>query len=71
MTPRGTLHIIDERCRFKSDDDVVTIYTANALRDAPKVSLTRGGMILVALLSGGDYDQVRGFFLISSYLTAG
>jgi holliday junction resolvase YEN1 len=38
--------------------DEITVYTADAIRAAPDLSLTRGGMLLITLLSGGDYDPV-------------
>ena len=40
------------------DGDSVVIYTSQAITSATAVSLQRGGMILIALLSGGDYDEV-------------
>jgi hypothetical protein len=36
----------------------VMVYTAEAVRNHPAVALTRGGLILFALLAGGDYDAV-------------
>ncbi|KAH9894731.1 hypothetical protein C8Q73DRAFT_691273 [Cubamyces lactineus] len=33
------------------------VYTAEAIKSNPQVKLTRYGMILIALLSGGDYDS--------------
>ncbi|KAF7790323.1 hypothetical protein EIP86_001277 [Pleurotus ostreatoroseus] len=42
----------------------VKIFSADAIRNHPQVRLTRGGMILIALLAGGDYDHV------SAYATA-
>ncbi|KZT08478.1 PIN domain-like protein [Laetiporus sulphureus 93-53] len=40
----------------------VMLYTADLIRTHPDVSLSRGGLILFALLSGGDYDSgLRGF----------
>jgi len=40
----------------KEDGDHIDIYTANAIQSHAKVCLTCGGMLLIALLSGGDYD---------------
>lgn len=37
----------------------VTFFRASTLKD--KLNLSRGGLILVAILSGGDYD-VQGLF---------
>lgn len=36
----------------------VMVFTAEAIRNHPEVRLTRGGMVLIALLAGGDYDKV-------------
>lgn len=36
----------------------VMVFTADAVGNHPEVRLTRGGLILIALLSGGDYDEV-------------
>ncbi|EIW62431.1 uncharacterized protein TRAVEDRAFT_68878 [Trametes versicolor FP-101664 SS1] len=41
----------------KPCDQHATVYTAQAFRDHPEVRLSRGGLILIALLSGGDYDS--------------
>jgi holliday junction resolvase YEN1 len=43
---------------MKTDGDMVAIYTAKSISEHPDVSLMEGGMILFALLAGGDYDQV-------------
>ncbi|KII92167.1 hypothetical protein PLICRDRAFT_172297 [Plicaturopsis crispa FD-325 SS-3] len=40
----------------KASKHHVMVFTADNVRNHPEVSLTRGGMILFALLSGGDYD---------------
>jgi Holliday junction resolvase YEN1 len=40
----------------------VMVYRAEDLEKDPACRLTRGGMILIGLLSGGDYDQVRRLF---------
>ena len=34
------------------------MYKANELAECPEIELTRARMILIALLSGGDYDNV-------------
>lgn len=36
----------------------VMIFTDEEIRRNPQVSLSQGGMILFALLTGGDYDKV-------------
>ncbi|KAF8232507.1 hypothetical protein L208DRAFT_1377624 [Tricholoma matsutake] len=43
---------------MKMDSNMVAIYTAKSISEHPDVSLTEGGMILFALLAGGDYDQL-------------
>ena len=45
----------------KEDGDDVKVYTADDIRSA--VSLTAGGMLLLAILCGGDYDSVSYFIL--------
>ena len=34
------------------------VYTQDNIENHPEVQLTRGGLILIALLAGGDYDGV-------------
>ncbi|KAJ7019112.1 PIN domain-like protein, partial [Mycena alexandri] len=41
----------------KEDKDEITVYTADAFKNNPEVGLTLGGLLLVALLKGGDYDM--------------
>ncbi|KAI0063521.1 hypothetical protein BV25DRAFT_1837513 [Artomyces pyxidatus] len=41
----------------KKSKDRVMIYTADAIKNHPSIQLTRGGLILIALLSGGDYHD--------------
>jgi hypothetical protein len=36
--------------------DEVTVYKAESIAETAEISLSRGGMVLIALLSGGDYD---------------
>jgi hypothetical protein len=43
----------------KASKSHIMVYTAEAIRTHPEVRLTRGGLILIALLAGGDYDKVR------------
>lgn len=40
----------------KEDGEKVEVYTSAAVLE--EVRLTQGGMVLIALLSGGDYDKV-------------
>lgn len=42
----------------KSDKLHYMVYKADDIKNNANVSLTRGGMILFALLSGGDYSKV-------------
>ncbi|KAF7369882.1 hypothetical protein MSAN_00617500 [Mycena sanguinolenta] len=41
----------------KYNGNNVTLYTTEKMFITPDVSLTRGGILLIALLSGGDYDK--------------
>lgn len=42
----------------KVSDRHQKIYTAAKIQSHPTIRLSRNGMILIALLSGGDYDKV-------------
>jgi hypothetical protein len=44
--------------------DILKVYHANRIASPDGVFLTWGGLVLVALLSGGDYSAVRVFFFI-------
>jgi Holliday junction resolvase YEN1 len=37
--------------------DEAAIYTADAIENVDAVGLTRGGLLLIALMAGGDYDE--------------
>lgn len=41
----------------KSSEHHVRVFEADAIESHRNVQLTRGGMILFALISGGDYDN--------------
>jgi hypothetical protein len=43
---------------FTAANDQVTLYTSDSAKNSI-VSLSQGGMVLIALLSGGDYDTVH------------
>jgi hypothetical protein len=43
---------------IKKDGDTVVIFTETAIQTKQEVRLTQGGMLLMALLGGGDYDTV-------------
>ena len=43
---------------MKVDGDNVTICTAQSIANTLALELTEGGMLLVALLVGGDYSKV-------------
>ena len=43
---------------IQTDKDEVKIYS---LEELPSIHMTKGSMLLVALLSGGDYSKVRLF----------
>lgn len=40
----------------------VMVYRAEDIRSHPEIGLTKGGMILIALLAGGDYDKASTHF---------
>ena len=42
----------------KGNENAVKVYTSQSIAGTPNVSLSRGGMILIALLSGRDYHPV-------------
>jgi Holliday junction resolvase YEN1 len=42
----------------KTDNYHTMLYTATDINDNPTVAMSRGGLILFALLSGGDYHKV-------------
>ena len=43
---------------IKKDGDTVTFFTETAIQTRQEVQLTQGGMLLIALLGGGDYNTV-------------
>jgi Holliday junction resolvase YEN1 len=50
----------------KEGGDNIYLYTSDAIQSHPKVSLTREGLFLLAILNGGDYDAVC-FLFISQF----
>lgn len=48
----------------KDDGQHVNIYRAMDLKSHKDIGLSQGGLILIALLRGGDYDQVSSFAII-------
>ncbi|KAF8218865.1 PIN domain-like protein, partial [Tricholoma matsutake] len=59
MTDNSDALIFGATCpQHQKDGDAVTIFTKAAVRTTQDVRLTEGGMLLIALLSGGDYDTV-------------
>ena len=46
------------RPNTKDAGDNIILYTSDAIQSHPKVSLTREGLFLLAILNGGDYDTV-------------
>ncbi|KAJ7776381.1 PIN domain-like protein, partial [Mycena metata] len=62
LTDDSDAAIFGARCIIRSLDkknrDMVTVYTSKALQNTPTVGLTLGGMLLLAVLRGGDYDTV-------------
>ena len=47
---------------------MVNIYDAQQIKESSSVGLSEGGLLLFALLCGGDYD-VRLFLLLLSFCT--
>jgi hypothetical protein len=43
---------------YKKDGDHIMIYALQAIAGTVDISLQWGGMILIALLSGGNYNKV-------------
>ncbi|KAJ7020063.1 PIN domain-like protein, partial [Mycena alexandri] len=62
LTDDSDAAIFGAHCIIRSLDkkkrDLVTVYTSNALENTPTVGLTLGGMFLLAVLRGGDYDTI-------------
>ncbi|KAF8229812.1 hypothetical protein L208DRAFT_1378761 [Tricholoma matsutake] len=48
---------IDASFDIKKDGDAVTIFTEMAIQTKQDIQLTQGGMLLMALLGGGDYNM--------------
>jgi hypothetical protein len=44
---------------WSAEHDTIKIYSTKMIES--QLHLTRGGMILIGLLAGGDYDPVRAF----------
>jgi Holliday junction resolvase YEN1 len=51
------------RPNMKDAGDNIFLYTSDAIQSHPKVSLTREGLFLLAILNGGDYDPVCFLFI--------
>jgi hypothetical protein len=43
---------------IKKDGDNVTIFTGTAIQMKQDIQLTQGGILLMAVLGGGDYNMV-------------
>jgi hypothetical protein len=56
------------RPNTKDAGDDIILYTSDAIQSHPKVSLTREGLFLLAILNGGDYDTVCFLFVSVSLL---
>ncbi|KAK7054272.1 PIN domain-like protein [Favolaschia claudopus] len=60
LTDDGDAALFGARCiirsRDKKDKDKITVYNAEAIARHPEVGLTQGGILLLAVLGGGDYD---------------
>ena len=49
----------------KKCDQHAVIFTSGQIQNHPDIGLTSSGMILFAMLSGGDYDKVFGAHFLS------
>ncbi|KAK6996059.1 PIN domain-like protein [Favolaschia claudopus] len=62
LTDDGDAALFGATCIIRSLDkknrDSVTIYASTALASHPSVQLTRGGIFLLAVMHGGDYDTI-------------
>jgi hypothetical protein len=47
-----------DRPNTKANGDDVSVYRRDTIANMEQISLTQGRMILIALLSGGDYSKV-------------
>ncbi|KAJ7272662.1 PIN domain-like protein, partial [Mycena haematopus] len=60
LTDDGDVAVFGARRIFrkmnKSDKDEITVYTSESIQN--NIGLTRGGILLLAILGGGDYDLV-------------
>ncbi|KAJ7897103.1 PIN domain-like protein [Mycena olivaceomarginata] len=55
----------------KKDNDQMALYTSENIFITPDVALTRGGLLLIALLAGGDYHEgVAGCGIVLAHAVA-
>ncbi|KAJ7813796.1 PIN domain-like protein [Mycena olivaceomarginata] len=56
---------------YKKDNDQMALYTSENIFITPDVALTRGGLLLIALLAGGDYHEgVAGCGIVLAHAVA-
>lgn len=56
---------------IKQDQDKISVYRAETIACGDRASLTRAGMVLIALLRGGDYSSgVKGCGIHIAYALA-
>jgi hypothetical protein len=61
----NTAHLTYSPSKAK-DGDMVSVYSVDPIAQNPTVSLSVPRMVLIAILSGGDYDKVMFPFLLLS-----
>lgn len=59
MTPISFTYHTSSRWNERQDKGFVTLYQAESIQSKVDSMMTREGLILFALLAGGDYDKVR------------
>ncbi|EDR03823.1 uncharacterized protein LACBIDRAFT_306505 [Laccaria bicolor S238N-H82] len=52
----GAVHVM-WNLNIKKDKDNVTIYSAQSIKSTAGINLTQGGLLLIAIICGGDYDK--------------
>jgi len=62
----NTAHFIYSPSKAK-DGDMISVYSTDPIAQNPAVALSVPWMVLIAILSGGDYDKVTSSFLPPSH----
>ena len=59
LLPPPQIYLFHFSPNIKKDGDGITVGTLASIRSNKDTQLTQGGMFLITLLRGGDYDKVR------------